>query len=333
MCTANADQELGALAIAGLKRFWTRHTAPPAGAAKHPATSDELRVERLLLAGLKLNIREAYALLADASHSFEDFEAWVLRINGGSIAPERVERLNAAVRGDGTFALETILPEPVLSAADLSFWDENGYVVLKEAVTADACRAAVHAILHYADISMEQPVSWYKSGLWIPLAHHPALWANRNAPRIHTAFAQIYGRQDLWMNVDVCGVNPPLRPGAQFQGTPLHWDMSLVPPVQFGTQAMLYLTDTTADGGAFSCVPGFHRRLAGWLRDLPETADPRAIALKELRPIPIAGRAGDLIIWHQALPHAGTGNRAALPRVVQYMNMFSSEDQINSTWL
>ena len=197
----------------------------------------------------------------------------------------------------------------------------------------DACRAAVQAILAFAGMSMEQPDSWYKGELWIPLAHHPALWANRNAPRIHTAFAQIWRRRDLWMNVDVCGVNPPLRPGHSFRGSPLHWDMTLAPPLRFGTQAILYLTDTPANQGAFSCVPGFHRKLEAWLKQLPADADPRAIAPRELEAIPIAGGAGDLVIWHHALPHGATPNLGALPRVVQYLNMFPSKREVNATWL
>jgi ectoine hydroxylase-related dioxygenase (phytanoyl-CoA dioxygenase family) len=68
------------------------------------------------------------------------------------------------------------------------------------------------------------------------------------------------------------------------------------------------------------------------LQELPAGADPRAQAVKELRAIPIAGDAGDLIIWHQALPHGATPNRAALPRVVQYLNMFPSRYEINAQW-
>jgi hypothetical protein len=264
---------------------------------------------------------------------FEEFEAWVLMKNDGAIEPARVERLNGAVRGDGTFALESILSEPVLSATDLAHWDEHGYVLVKRAVGPDECRAAVDAILAYAGMSADEPASWYQTGLWIPLAHHPALWANRNSPRIHTAFSQIWCRSDLWMNVDVCGVNPPLRPGHTFHGTPLHWDMTLVPPVRFGTQAILYLTDTAANQGAFSCVPGFHRRIEEWLKEVPAGTDPRELARSGFRAIPIPGEAGDLIIWHHALPHAATPNLRASPRIVQYLDMFPSQHEVNAEWL
>jgi hypothetical protein len=237
------------------------------------------------------------------------------------------------LRGDSNFALESILPDPVLSRGDLAFWREHGYILVKQAVGVDACRAAVEAILASADMSMERPDSWYKGGIWIPLAHHAAVWANRNSGRIHTAFSQIWGRRDLWINVDVCGVNPPVRPGYAFQGSPLHWDMTLEPPLRFGTQAILYLTDTAADQGAFSCVPGFHRQLEAWLKEIPAGGDPRAVAARELRAIPIAGDAGDLIVWHQALPHGAMPNLGRLPRVVQYLNMFPARHDVNAKWL
>jgi ectoine hydroxylase-related dioxygenase (phytanoyl-CoA dioxygenase family) len=36
----------------------------------------------------------------------------------------------------------------------------------------------------------------------------------------------------------------------------------------------------------------------------------------------IAAKEGDLIIWHQALPHGNSPNRAGFPRLVQYLNMY-----------
>jgi phytanoyl-CoA dioxygenase PhyH len=327
-----ADAEAsGGLRILHLKRFWAQRTAPRRGQSS-PPSADDLRADNVLLAGLKLGLRETIDFLLTQAPSFEQFEEWIRARNGGAIDPARVARLNSALRGDGNFALESILPEPVLSRDDLAFWDEQGYVVLHHAVDPDACRDAVDAIFDSAGMSMARPESWYKQGLWIPLAHHPALWANRNSRRIHTAFAQIWNRSDLWIGVDVCGVNPPLRPGYSFQGTPLHWDMTLAPPHRFGTQAILYLTDTEADQGAFSCVPGFHRTLKTWLQAIPP-ADPRATATAELRATPIAGAAGDLIIWNQALPHGATPNLRTLPRVVQYLNMFPTQHEVTATWL
>jgi len=326
------DEDTSSLGIIYLKRFWSQKISARMQALPGGATAHDLVAEKVLLAGLKLGLRETLDFLMTANPSFEEFEGWVLEKNGGTIAPDRVELLNDALRGHGSFVLASVQPEPVLSSADLAFWDELGYVVVKRAVSRDQCRAAVNAIFEHAGMDIARPDSWYADSIWILLAHHPALWSNRNSPRIHTAFAQLWQRSDLWMNVDVCGVNPPERPGYQFRGSPLHWDMTLTPPVRFGTQAILYLTDTAVDQGAFSCVPGFHRKLEKWLGKQPAGADPRARAATELRAIPIAGEAGDLLIWHQALPHGATPNRARLPRVVQYLNMFPSQHEINPHW-
>jgi len=326
-------EETGALDVAYLKRYWSQQIAARMGGIRSDTTPYDLLAGNVLLAGLRLGVRETLDWLMTAAPSFEEFEAWVLAKNEGTIESARVKRLNGALLGSSSFVLESLQAEPVLSAADLAFWEEQGYVVVKRAVSTDHCLAAAQAILEYAGMDMARPDSWYADATWILLAHHPALWANRNSGRIHTAFGQVWKRSDLWMNVDVCGVNPPERPGYGFRGSPLHWDMTLAPPVQFGTQAILYLTDTAADQGAFGCVPGFHRRLETWLLEQPAEADPRARAAKELQLVPIAGEAGDLIIWHQALPHGATPNRAAVPRLVQYLNMFPSQYEINAQWI
>ena len=37
---------------------------------------------------------------------------------------------------------------------------------------------------------------------------------------------------------------------------------------------------------------------------------------------PIPGAAGDMVIWHDALPHGATPNRGERPRIVQYLNLY-----------
>jgi ectoine hydroxylase-related dioxygenase (phytanoyl-CoA dioxygenase family) len=293
--------------------------------------------DNTLLAALGLNLRETYAYLYSQTPSLEQFEAWILAINGGSIEPARIARLNAALAGDGGEAPAAISAgPPVLSAADLAFWNENGYVVVHDAVPPENCRAAAQAIYDFLAVDPDRPDTWYTRSLghtiWVPLLHHPALWANRNSPRIHRAFAQIWQRADLWVNVDQAGFNPPERPGWPFPGPHLHWDVSLVQPIPFGVQGILYLTDTSAEQGAFTCVPGFHRIIEDWLNGLPPGADPRAQDLRALGPVPIAGRASDLIIWHQALPHGASPNRAQVPRVAQYLMMRPSQWDAQTDW-
>jgi ectoine hydroxylase-related dioxygenase (phytanoyl-CoA dioxygenase family) len=139
-------------------------------------------------------------------------------------------------------------------------------------------------------------------------------------------------KNDIWVSVDKGGFNPPETLEWRFPGPHLHWDVSVAPPVPFGMQGILYLTDTAAEQGAFRCVPGFHRKLNDWLRSLPPEADPRRQDLESLGATAIPGHAGDLIVWRQELPHGGSPNRAAKPRIVQYISAEPSDWEINPIW-
>ncbi len=169
---------------------------------------------------------------------------------------------------------------------------------------------------------------------------HQALWDNRQYPRIHQAFAEIWGTDRLWVSIDRASMSPPDRtspkeagklngdsPSKQPIPLPLHWDIPVEPPILFCVQGVLYLTDTAADGGAFICVPGFHRKLEAWLANLPADADPRKQDLMSLGATPIPGKAGDLIIWHSSLPHGAGLNTGRYPRVVQYITMFPVQEK------
>jgi ectoine hydroxylase-related dioxygenase (phytanoyl-CoA dioxygenase family) len=69
------------------------------------------------------------------------------------------------------------------------------------------------------------------------------------------------------------------------------------------------------------------------LKSLPPGADPRRQDLYAVNSRPIGGRAGDLIIWHQALPHGASPNRGSKPRMVQYINMFPTQCEEHEEWI
>src|SRR5947209_899956 len=310
------------IAVPHLRAAWDRARRARAGCAL-PDDAAAWATDEIVLRGLELNLSEAVAVMFHDDATFTDFEHWILTRNGGSIAAERIARINAAAAGEPAPPNDD--DEPVFSADDVAFWDEHGYAVLHDAVTPQACAAAAAAICEFAGADLRDPDTWYgrRNGhsIWVPLIHHPALWANRRAPRIRRAFAQLWGRHDLWVTVDQAGFNPPECKDWRFPGPRLHWDTDLVPPVRFNVHGILYLTDTAANQGAFTCVPGFHRRLDAWLRSLPAGADPQKQNLDAFGAVPVAGRAGDLIIWHDALPHGASPNRADRPRIVQYITM------------
>jgi hypothetical protein len=272
----------------------------------------------MLLRALGVGLHETLQYVFTHQPSLADFERWI------------------AANGTPPPAEPAAADSPVLSPADLAFWDEHGYVVVHDAIAPDACRAAEDAIWTFLGAERDDPATWYGGpqghSIWVPLLHHPAIDANRRAPRIRGAFAQLWGRDDLFPTIDQVGFNPPVRPGWPFPGPDLHWDASLAQPMPFDVQGILYLADTAANQGAFTCVPGFHRRIEPWLRELPPDTDPRAQDLHALGAVPIAGAAGDLIIWHAALPHGSSPNRAARPRIVQYITHSPTTWEYSTRW-
>ncbi len=224
---------------------------------------------------------------------------------------------------------------PVLNQEDRAFWEQQGYIVVPDAVPPENVEAAARAIWDFVETDPDDPASWYtdppRSGVMIEMYHHQALWDNRQSPRLHQAFADIWETEKLWVSLDRTSINPPIGPLFHHKGG-LHWDMRLELPIRFGVQGVLYLNDTPAHQGAFVCVPGFHHRIEDWLRSLSDGVDhlakhpfpgfiPEEDLIGEFEPVPIAAGAGDLIIWHSALPHGHSPNKGERPRVAQYITM------------
>jgi hypothetical protein len=287
-----------------------------------------------------LGLEQTQQYLLQHAPSFEEFERWIVATTGG-VDLDDVARINAAVRGEEIPAATqrwvdaiNAMP-PALDAEDLAHWTEHGYVILHDAVPEDTRHAAEHAIWRHLGAHPDEPESWYvpnDHGIMVQLFQHPAFTANRRSRRIHKAFAQLWGTSDLWAACDRVGFNVPERPGWMFRGPDMHWDVSLAQPIPFGTQGILYLTDTPAEQGAFTCVPGFHRKIETWLDGLAAGADPRRQDLHALGSKPIAGRAGDLVIWDHRLPHGARANRGSRPRIVQYINMYPTRVEQRETW-
>jgi hypothetical protein len=320
------DTAQGRLGVPHLERLWRRTRSADA----RPKDAKEAAADKLTIHGMGVGLHETYLFLHSSVSGFDEFESWILERNGGRIGPERVAAVNANVaRALGSEPPSWRgLPEdfsPVLDEADLACWNENGYVVLREAVPAEDCRAAERAIWEFMQMAPENPEGWYAGpqghSIMVQLVHHPAFDRNRASRRIRAAFAQLWGTDDLQVTVDRGGFNPPERPGWPFPGPHLHWDTSIAPPMPFNIQGILYLTDTPANQGAFCCVPGFHRGFDAWLDSLPSGVDPRELDLSA-QAIPIAGKAGDFVLWHAALPHGASPNRGVQPRIVQYISMY-----------
>lgn len=333
--------ETGILGVVYLKRLWSlwisHRSSPPEDAVR------DWRATNVLFSGLELGLEETLTHVARNRPGFAEFEEWILARNRGRMDPATVARLNAALTGapppaETRAQLEAIeAAPPVLSPEDMAHWHEHGWVVLHDAISPEACKATADAIWQAQNMRPDDPDGWrwgpLQQCVFVQLFRHPALDANRRSARIHKAFAQLWGSADLWVTTDRVGFNAPERPDRPFPGPGIHWDVSLVQPIPLGIQGLIYLTDTTADQGAFALVPGMHHTIGDWVAALPPGANPNHHAADTLSMTPIAGRAGDLILWHHALPHGPTPNRSDKPRLVHYVKMFPADFGYQPDWL
>jgi hypothetical protein len=221
------------------------------------------------------------------------------------------------------------IKNPVLSPEDLTFWEENGYVVIPEAVPAENLQAVIDDVWWFLGMDPDDPEDWYRPphnpGGMIEMYQTQSLWNNRQSPRVHQAFAEIWGTENLWVSMDRANMKPPIRPDqAEWDHDGMiHWDLdtSKEPRVKLSVQGVLYLTDTAENQGGFQCVPGFIHQYETWIKGQPSDRDPMRPDCSEMNAMPIPGKAGDLLIWHSFLPHANSRNTSNLPRLAQYMTM------------
>ncbi len=296
-----------------LKRFW-QHTLRGNSSGAEPNEWNE-QVSCIYQCGKGLE--ETLQYLYQQRPSFEAFLQWML-------PPIQIEA-------------KEILVEDALTADDINFFEKNGFVVIRNAITTRQADDAKMAILEYLKADLNEPATWYnnhdeKRGLMVIYYHHPALEVARDSSRVRKAYEQLYGTNSIHKVIDKVSFNPPETAAYKFMGSPLHWDVSLVTPIPFKLQGLLYLGDVEADGGAFHCVPGFHNTLEAWLTQLPTGVNPREEAVRALKPEPVTGKAGDFIIWHQALPHCAAPNHSNTPRFVQYHTYLPDHVEDQKVW-
>ena len=102
----------------------------------------------------------------------------------------------------------------VLSSEDRAFWEENGYVVIHDAAPPELIQNTAKAV--WGPSSKWMPTTLIvgtpdppRKGIMVEIYQHPALWATRQHPRIHQAFAEIWDNEKLWVSFDRASMSPP----------------------------------------------------------------------------------------------------------------------------
>ncbi|HLK59490.1 MAG TPA: phytanoyl-CoA dioxygenase family protein [Chthonomonadaceae bacterium] len=223
---------------------------------------------------------------------------------------------------------------PVLSPEDHAFFQENGYVVVHNAVPQENLDAVINAIWEFLGMDRNNPEDWYREPLrtngMVEMYQHQALWNNRQYPRLYQAFMEILGTERLWVSIDRVCMKPPRHPAhPEFDNKGfIHWDADTAKlPIPLSVQGVLYLADTDRDQGGFQCVPALFRQFDSWLKTQPPDRNPYNPDLTGFEIEPIPGKAGDLVIWSRLLAHGNGHNVSSRPRLAQYISMFEANPQ------
>ena len=223
----------------------------------------------------------------------------------------------------------------VLAPEDVRFFEENGYVIIPNAVPLEDCEAVIAAGHDFLDSDPNDPSTWYdpkrQGNALVHMHQHQSLWNNRQNPRVHQAFAELFGDEKLWVSMDRAGFKPPITPEQPQHDDRgfIHWDLDISKPLSSAlrVQGVLALADTSEEMGGFRCVPGFHthERINAWKESLPEDKilkNPDLSTLPEgfhVQAIPM--KTGDLVIWNNLLLHGNGRNEGTQPRWAQYITM------------
>ena len=242
-------------------------------------------------------------------------------------------------------------PLRILSEEDWTFWKNNGYVIVKNAALDANIDAAVALLWEFEEKDPNNTDSWYaipkskrairmtelKNTGMVEVYNHQTLWNNRQTPKIHQAFADIWGTEKLWVSIDRANLNVPIRPEQEYKGF-IHWDIDTsLNPRPVNVQGVLALNDQMdSNMGGFQCIPELYRQFDEWVKTQPKDRNPFKPDTTGFKIEKIGLEKGDLLIWDSLLAHGIRANYSDKPRLAQYIAMTPAQEDnetLREWWL
>jgi ectoine hydroxylase-related dioxygenase (phytanoyl-CoA dioxygenase family) len=160
----------------------------------------------------------------------------------------------------------------------------------------------------------------------VEVYNHQLLWDNRQYPKVHKAFADIWGTEKLWVTIDRANLNLPVRVGYEQKGF-IHWDYDPETKPQ-NVQGVLALADQNDENmGGFQCIPELYRTYDTWKLTQPEDRDHFKPDVTGFEIVKVKMNAGDLLIFNSTEPHGIRPNRSKdKVRLAQYISMMPAEE-------
>lgn len=288
---------------------------------------DFLAAESYFLNTFEIGLFEVYNFLYQDCKSDAHFEDWLINLKGLAFYQEKKNLFNKWCEGKQALANE-VYRRQFLSKDEILFWETNGYLQLSEFIAKEDCDEVVVLICETLGVDLIDSKTWYPKhdllqGLMLQLYQGKAIEKIRKNSRLFEAFADLYETKQLIANSEKVSYNPPETDSFHFMGSALHWDIDFGKGPRYYIQGLVYLNDVPEDRGAFSVIPGFHKKIAEVLKnESPEVAITKIQETEKL--VYLGGKKGDVILWLEALPHAASPNRSDLPRFVQYISFLKA---------
>ncbi len=228
----------------------------------------------------------------------------------------------------------------VLSMEDWHFWVENGYVVIKHAVSQKQAADTAAFLWEFEDKDPDDQSTWYTAARaemqmkelagtgMVEVYNNQHLWDNRQVQRVYDAFVDIWGTEKLWVTIDRANLNFPIRPGYEYKGF-IHWDYDPDTKPQ-NVQGVLALADQLDENmGGFQCIPWLYRNYDTWKLTQPEDRNKFQPDTSDLEDkiVKVPLEAGDLLIFNSSEPHGIRPNHSQdKVRIAQYISMMPAQE-------
>lgn len=244
--------------------------------------------------------------------------------------------------------MSTAVATPALTAQQVSDFDRDGFLIIRNAITPEQVVTIRQAILDLIPRDLNFPKKYWAinagrikpyhdgygdtetrrghedNGIFDGPEYMPLLCNEK----VYAAAAQLLGTQELHVEDGTIGVTirndfgPTLSQDLHIDASvPEELDNFLFTPEELHVGGCYYLTDVEPGGGGIHVVPGGHK-----LVEERAKADPRGRHLYDNwvnitdfpDPIEVTAAAGDYILTHSMLPHAGAQNRSGRTRVAYF---------------
>lgn len=230
-------------------------------------------------------------------------------------------------------------PLNLLTEEDWAFWIHNGYVIIKNAVPKEQAKRLADHLWQFEGKDPQDRNTWYQkpnaemkmkeltnTGM-VEIYQHQYMWDNRQYPKVHQAFADIWGTEKLWVTIDRANLNFPIREGFEYKGF-IHWDYDPETKPQ-NVQGVLALADQTDENmGGFQCIPELYRSYDTWKQRQPADRNRFQPDITGFEVVKVKLEAGDLLIFNSLLPHGIRANRSAdKVRIAQYISMMPAQEE------